>query len=67
MRKLRNLLKTFLPVAPFAFLANYNAQSQDQEDNEHDLTPEIETHINKIFLTPDVSEFSNLKIFAFDA
>lgn len=67
MRKIWNAIKIMSPIIPFALARKAYAQGPDQEDTEEDLTPEIETHINKIFLTPDISEFTDLKIFAFDA
>lgn len=64
-RKLWQAAKVLAPVSPFIFLKN--SKLAEEEDDTNFSTPEFETHINKIFLTPDISEFTDLKVFAFDA
>ena len=60
MRYIWKAVKAFSPMSPIFF----KRPVQNAEDF---LDEEIQTTINKIFLTQDNSEFSDLKLFAFDA
>lgn len=64
MKRLWNAMKIMLPASPM-ILTKKKCRLED--DPNQDLTPQIETFLDKIFLTSDFSTFSDLKIFAFDA
>ena len=51
-RKFWQAFKVLAPITPFMFLKN---PQMAEEEEDKSLTSELETHINKIFLTPDIS------------
>ena len=64
MRRLFHVVTAGL-IAPF--LHQHRLKNNNEEEEEDANLSEIETTINKIFLTSLQSEFSTLKLFALDA